>query len=164
MHRQKKRQKDNYLQNTTQKTNGPVTRTPLNTGGELGWPGGVNSSCSTSDTCRVAVKEHEYHLTWKSFWTPVYENKYKKPPFSMNIHRLGLDLCLAIGFFLFFFVCFLNLFIYKIFLGTIIFCEKFQKFVKAVYCVHIFLCFDQITATEVRTLLQIRVKRTNREI
>jgi hypothetical protein len=27
----------------------------------------------------------------------------------MNIHRLGLDLCLAVGFFLFFFVCFLNL-------------------------------------------------------
>jgi len=34
----------------TLKTKDRVTRTPLNTGDELGCPGRVNSSCSTSDT------------------------------------------------------------------------------------------------------------------
>ena len=37
----------------THKTNDRVTRTPLNTGGELGCSRRVSSSCSTSDTRRV---------------------------------------------------------------------------------------------------------------
>ena len=38
----------------------------------------VSSSCSTSDTCHVADKRHENHLTWKSCCTLVYVNKYKQ--------------------------------------------------------------------------------------
>jgi hypothetical protein len=45
----------NDLQNTTQKANDRITRTPLQTGGELRCSGKVNSFCSTSDTRRVIV-------------------------------------------------------------------------------------------------------------
>ena len=44
---------NNDLQNITHKTKDRVTRTPLETGGELRCPGRVGSSCSTSDV-RVA--------------------------------------------------------------------------------------------------------------
>ena len=30
----------------------------------------VNIFCSTSYTCRVTVKQHKHHFTWKSYWTP----------------------------------------------------------------------------------------------
>jgi hypothetical protein len=47
-----KRKKDkmtkNDLQNSTEKIKDRVTRTPQNTGGELGCSGKVSSSCSTS--------------------------------------------------------------------------------------------------------------------
>ena len=45
--------KDKHLQNTIQKNKDRVIRTPLKTEGELRCSGMVNSSCSTSDTCRV---------------------------------------------------------------------------------------------------------------
>jgi len=32
----------------------------------------VSSSCSTSATRRVTAKWHEYYLSWKACWTPVY--------------------------------------------------------------------------------------------
>ena len=52
---QKKRDKrtNNDLQNTTQKTNDRVTRTPLKIGGELRCYGRVGRSCSTIGTHRV---------------------------------------------------------------------------------------------------------------
>ena len=37
----------------THKTKGRVSQTPLNTRGELGCSGRINSSCSTNDTRRV---------------------------------------------------------------------------------------------------------------
>jgi len=45
----------NDLQNTTQKTNDRITRTPLKTGGERRCSGNVSNLCSTSDTRRVIV-------------------------------------------------------------------------------------------------------------
>jgi len=39
----------------THKTKDRVTRTSLKTGGELRCSGRVNSSCSTSGTCRVSL-------------------------------------------------------------------------------------------------------------
>ena len=48
---EEKGQKDE--QRYTQKTNDRVTRTPLNTWGELRWSRRVGSSCSTSDTRRA---------------------------------------------------------------------------------------------------------------
>jgi len=46
------------------KTKDRVTRIPLKTGGELMCSGRVSSSCSTSDTRHVVVKQHEHHLKW----------------------------------------------------------------------------------------------------
>ena len=43
----------------TYKTKDRVTRTPLKIGGELMCSGRVNSSCSTSDTRRASVQQHE---------------------------------------------------------------------------------------------------------
>ena len=42
----------------THKTKDRVTRTPLKTGGELGFSGRVSSSCSTSYTRRVNLVTH----------------------------------------------------------------------------------------------------------
>jgi hypothetical protein len=47
----KRKMTNNDLQNTTDKTKGPATRTPLKSEGELM----VSSSCSTSDTRRVTL-------------------------------------------------------------------------------------------------------------
>ena len=41
-------------------------RTPLNTGGELLYSGGANSTCSICDTRRATVKQNEHHMIWKS--------------------------------------------------------------------------------------------------
>ena len=49
------RRTNNDLQNTTHKTKDRVTRTPLNTGCEIGCSGRVSSSCSSSDTRRVTL-------------------------------------------------------------------------------------------------------------
>jgi len=46
---------NNDLQHTTHKTKDRLTRTPLETGGELRCSGKVSSSCSTSGTCRVKL-------------------------------------------------------------------------------------------------------------
>jgi hypothetical protein len=43
--RNKVRRTNNDLQNITQKTKDRVTRTPLKTGSELGYSGGVSFSC-----------------------------------------------------------------------------------------------------------------------
>ncbi len=73
---------NNDLQNITQKTKDRATQFPIKTGGELRYPGWVSRYCSTCDTRRVTVKRHEYHLIWKSCWTPVCVNnciyKYHK--------------------------------------------------------------------------------------
>ena len=58
------KRKNNELLNTTEKTEDRVTRTPLETGGELRCSGRVSSSCSTRGTRRVnlvtnSVKNHE---------------------------------------------------------------------------------------------------------
>jgi len=37
--------------------------------------GRMNRSCPTCDTRRVTVRRHEYHMMWKSCWTPLYVNK-----------------------------------------------------------------------------------------
>ena len=51
--KQKKEERtQNDLQNTTQKTKGRVTLTPVNIGSEFMCSGKVSSVCSTSDTCR----------------------------------------------------------------------------------------------------------------
>ena len=44
---------NSYLENITQKTKDPATRTPLKPGGELVYSGRVSSSCSTCGTRRV---------------------------------------------------------------------------------------------------------------
>jgi hypothetical protein len=41
---------------------------PTKTGGELGFSGKVNSSCSTSDTRRDTVKRHEHYLMDVLWW------------------------------------------------------------------------------------------------
>ena len=51
--KKKHKRTNNDLQNTTQKANDRVTRTPLKTGGELECCGRVSSPCSTSDTRSV---------------------------------------------------------------------------------------------------------------
>jgi hypothetical protein len=64
------------LQSITQKTKHRTIGTPLKQG-DFGWSGRVSSSCSTCGAIRVTVKRHEHHLIWKSYWKPVYVNKYK---------------------------------------------------------------------------------------
>jgi len=51
----KRKSTNNDLQNITHKTKDRVTRTPLNTRGELRCSGRVGSSCSTSGTRRVTL-------------------------------------------------------------------------------------------------------------
>ena len=51
----KRKRTNNELQNTTQKSKDRATQTPLKTRGELMCFGRVNSSCSTSGTCRVTI-------------------------------------------------------------------------------------------------------------
>ena len=65
---------NNDLQNTTQKTEDPVTGIPLKIGGELGCSGRVGTSCSTSDTRRVnlvtnPVISHEWGKDREVFTT-----------------------------------------------------------------------------------------------
>jgi len=43
--------------------------------GEFRCFGRVSSSCSTSDTRRVTVKQQKHHTIWKSCWTPVNVEK-----------------------------------------------------------------------------------------
>ena len=50
----------------------PSNTNSFKTWGELRCSGSASRSRATSDTGRVAVKRHEHHLLWKSFWTPVY--------------------------------------------------------------------------------------------
>ena len=70
---------NNDLQNITHKTKDQATHTPLKSVGELRCSRRVSSFCSTCDTCRVTVKRHKHHPTWKSCWTPVYINKTWTP-------------------------------------------------------------------------------------
>jgi len=56
----KRKRTNDDLKNTTQKTKDRATRTPPKTGGELRCSGKVSSSCSTSDTRRVA----QVHTRW----------------------------------------------------------------------------------------------------
>ena len=51
----KRKGTNNDLQNTMRKTRDRVTRTQLKTRGDLMCSGMVSSSCSISDTCRVAL-------------------------------------------------------------------------------------------------------------
>ena len=49
----------------------------------------VRSFCSTKGIRRITVKLNEHDLIWKSYWTPVYVNKYKyqikhEPPCKTN--------------------------------------------------------------------------------
>jgi hypothetical protein len=73
----KKVQKDKQRSTKhTHKTKYRVTRTPLNTGGELGCSGRVGSSCSTSGTRRVnlvtnPVISHERRKDLEVFTTSV---------------------------------------------------------------------------------------------
>ena len=63
--RQHKGQKKNDKQRSTKhthKTKDQVTRTPLKTGGELGYSGRVSSSCSTSGTRRVNIVTNAYPI------------------------------------------------------------------------------------------------------
>ena len=55
------------LQNITQKSKDRATQTSQKNRSELGYYGRVDSSCSTYDSRRVTVKQHEHHLTWKSW-------------------------------------------------------------------------------------------------
>jgi hypothetical protein len=48
------------------------------TKGKLIWLEWVSNSCSTSATHRVTVKWHKHNLVWKSSWTPVCLNTYKR--------------------------------------------------------------------------------------
>ena len=63
------------------------------TGHELRCSGRIRNSCSTSDTRHVTVKQHEHHLIWKPYWTPVYVNNYKymtpTPPHPL-IKQMGV--------------------------------------------------------------------------
>jgi hypothetical protein len=51
----KRKRTNNDLLNATLKNKDRVTRTPLNTGGELMCPGRVSSFCSTSGIRRVTL-------------------------------------------------------------------------------------------------------------
>jgi hypothetical protein len=75
--KKKDKRTNNDLLNITQKTKDRATRSPIKTGGELGCPERVSRSCSTSDTRRVTVKQHEHRLIWKLGWTLVCVNNYK---------------------------------------------------------------------------------------
>ena len=73
----------------THKTEDRVTRTPLKTGGELKCSGRVNSSCSTSDTCRInlvtnPVISHERRKDRKVFTT---SGTYPLFSISARLHR-----------------------------------------------------------------------------
>ena len=83
------------LQNTTQKTKWSRNTNITKTGGGLRCSGSVSSSCSTSDTRRVTVKQHEHHMTWKSCWTPVYIDKYNN---NKNISGIRVTLVLYVCF------------------------------------------------------------------
>jgi hypothetical protein len=61
--------------------------------GELRWSRRVSSSHSTSDSRRVTVWGHKYHLTWKSCWTPVCVNKYKNINKAWTPYTSYLLLC-----------------------------------------------------------------------
>jgi len=50
----KRKRTNNDIKNITQKTKDRAKRTPQKTGGELSCSGRESSSCSTSDTRRVA--------------------------------------------------------------------------------------------------------------
>jgi hypothetical protein len=52
----KDKRTNNALQNSTQKSKDQVTKTSLQTGGELGCSERVFSSCSTCDTYHITVK------------------------------------------------------------------------------------------------------------
>ena len=89
----KRKRTNNDLENIIHKTNDRATRTPQKTGGDLRCSGWVSSSCSTIVTLRITVKWHQNHLTWKSCWTPVCVNKYKKQvkrESSFNVWNLSL--------------------------------------------------------------------------
>jgi hypothetical protein len=62
---------------TTETTKAWGTRSPLKRG-KFMFPRKVSDFCSTRGTCVVTVKRHEHHLIWKSCWTPVYINKFKR--------------------------------------------------------------------------------------
>ena len=75
---QKKKDKgtNNDQQNITHKTKDRITRTTLNTGGELRYSTKISNSCSTSGTCRInldtsPVISHECgianEITFKNF-------------------------------------------------------------------------------------------------
>ena len=51
----------------TYKTKDRVTRPELKTGGELRCSGGIGSSCSTSDTCRVNLNRMAKNVVDDSF-------------------------------------------------------------------------------------------------
>lgn len=53
-----------------------VKKKHTKTEGELMCFGRVASSCFTIVTSRVTVKQHEHRLIRKSYWAPVYVNKY----------------------------------------------------------------------------------------
>ena len=59
--KKKEKRTNNDLQNTTQKTTGQATRTPLKSSGEFRCSGRVSSSCSTRDTRRVNASRREHH-------------------------------------------------------------------------------------------------------
>jgi hypothetical protein len=59
--------------NHTYKTKDRVTRTPLETGGELRYSGRVSSSCSTSDTRRVNLVTHPVMLWTRKGPGSVYD-------------------------------------------------------------------------------------------
>jgi len=63
---------NNNLQNATQKTKYWVTRTPINTEGELTCSGRVGSSASTNGTCRVTVAQ----LVWFQIAELVFRLKF----------------------------------------------------------------------------------------
>ena len=45
----------------------------------------IENSCSTSGTHRVTIKLHKHNLVWKSSWTPVYLNTYKRHQTMRNL-------------------------------------------------------------------------------
>ena len=93
--KKKDKRTNNDLQNTTQKTKRSRNTNITKTGGGLRCSGSVSSSCSTSDTRRVTVKQHEHHMTWKSCWTPVYIDKYNN---NKNISGIRVTLVLYVCF------------------------------------------------------------------
>ena len=77
---------NNYLQNTTQKTEDCATRTVLKTDGELECSGRVSSSCSTNNNRHVTFKRHEHDQIWK------YKNVHKQ-----NMNFFFINYCIYNG-------------------------------------------------------------------